>query len=65
LFDHAASGGAQALQRESGVIAAGKVADFIALDACAVPMLAVDEDRWLDAWITLIANALNSAIVKR
>jgi len=40
LFDHAASGGAQALQRESGVI-----------DACAVPMLAVDEDRWLDAWI--------------
>lgn len=51
LFDHAASGGAQALQRESGVIAAGKVADFIALDACAVPMLAVDEDRWLDAWI--------------
>ena len=51
LFDHAASGGAQALQRESGVIEAGQLADLIALDATAIPFLAVKQDQWLDAWI--------------
>ena len=51
LFDHAVSGGAQALQRKSGVIATGQMADFISLDASAVPFLAVENDQWLDAWI--------------
>ena len=51
LFDHAVSGGAQALQRKSGVIATGQIADFISLDASAVPFLAVENDQWLDAWI--------------
>ena len=51
LFDYAVSGGAQALQRKSGVIASGQVADFIALDASAVPFLAVENDQWLDSWI--------------
>ena len=51
LFDHAVSGGAQALQRESGVVAVGQVADLLALDASAVPLIAVKDDQWLDAWI--------------
>jgi len=51
LFDHAVSGGAQALQRESCVIATGQSADFIALDASAIPLIAAKNDQWLDAWI--------------
>ena len=62
LFDHAVSGGAQALQRESGVIAVGQVADLIALDASAVPLIAVEQDQWLDAWIFASDDGLISDV---
>ncbi|MFK7997662.1 MAG: formimidoylglutamate deiminase [Granulosicoccus sp.] len=51
LYDSALLGGVQALQRESGSIAVGKVADMMALDASATNLLAVENDQWLDAWI--------------
>lgn len=51
LFDAAVRGGAQALQRNSGVIVAGYQADFIALNLESSSYLGVDADGWLDAWI--------------
>lgn len=51
LFDSAAAGGAQALQRRSGKIGVGQLADLMALDADTVSFIAVEEDQWLDAWL--------------
>lgn len=51
LLGHALAGGAQALQRESGSIAVGQLADLIALDESSSALLAVEKDQWLDAWI--------------
>ena len=51
LLDAALSGGAQALQRNSGSIQNGKLADLMALDINSPSFLAVDLDNWLDAWI--------------
>ena len=51
LYDTATRGGAQALQRNSGVIAAGMQADFISLNQDSTSFLGVDTDGWLDAWI--------------
>ena len=51
LFDNAAAGGAQALQRPSGCIAVGQLADLIALDAESANFIAVEKDQWLDAWL--------------
>jgi len=51
LFDAACQGGAQALQRESGSIAVGQVADLIALDESSSSFISVEHDGWLDAWL--------------
>jgi len=51
LFESALKGGAQALQRESGAIAEGQIADLMALDATSLSFLGVKNDGWLDAWI--------------
>lgn len=51
LFDAVTKGGAQSLQRNSGVIEAGKLADLVALDNSSPNTLAVTEDGLLDAWI--------------
>jgi len=51
LLEQAAMGGAQALQRNSGTIESGKLADIIALDGSSPNLLAVDDDAILDAWI--------------
>ncbi|MFK7856350.1 MAG: formimidoylglutamate deiminase [Granulosicoccus sp.] len=51
LYEAALFGGTQALQRESGSIAVGKVADMMVLDASATNLVAVENDQWLDAWI--------------
>lgn len=51
LLDNALSGGAQALQRKSGCIATGQLADLISLNADSSVLLAVENDQWLDAWI--------------
>ena len=51
LYETAAWGGAQALQRNSGVIGQGRQADFISLNHDSTSFLGVEFDGWLDAWI--------------
>jgi len=51
LFDGAASGGAQAAGRQSGAIAAGNLADLVALDTRLVDLEGRQGDALLDAWI--------------
>lgn len=51
LYDSALRGGAQALQRESGSIAVGQIADLVALNKSSSSFIAVENDNWLDAWI--------------
>lgn len=51
LFDKACSGGAQALQRNSGQIEIGRLADLMALDVESSNLIAVNGDQWLDSWI--------------
>ena len=51
LFDAALAGGAQALQRRSGCIAAGYKADLLSLDIKSTSFLGVGNDGWLDAWL--------------
>lgn len=51
LFNTATRGGAQALQRNSGVIAKGMQADFISLNLDSTSFLGVNHNGWLDAWI--------------
>ncbi|MEZ5911427.1 MAG: formimidoylglutamate deiminase [Paracoccaceae bacterium] len=51
LFDAALAGGAQALGRASGAIAAGNWADLLALDAAHVDLEGRQGDAILDSWI--------------
>jgi formimidoylglutamate deiminase len=51
LYESALSGGAQALQRHTGKIAAGYQADLLSLDMHCVSMQPVSDDGWLDAWL--------------
>jgi len=51
LFESALAGGAQALQRQSGSISEGKLADLLALDLTSTAFIAVENDQWLDAWV--------------
>ncbi|TMV15020.1 formimidoylglutamate deiminase [Arenibacterium halophilum] len=51
LFDAVCAGGAQAVARNSGRIATGALADFIALDGSAPDLAGRSEDQVLDTWI--------------
>ena len=51
LFDAAAAGGAQALGRASGRLAAGALADIVSLDAASPLLASRDGDAILDTWI--------------
>lgn len=51
LFDNATAGGAQALQRCTGRIGVGQLADLIALNEDSSNFIAVEKDQWLDAWL--------------
>ena len=51
LFAQAASGGAQAAGRDAGVIAPGKLADLVALNATGPDMAGLQGDTLLDAFI--------------
>ncbi|SDU48474.1 formimidoylglutamate deiminase [Stappia sp. ES.058] len=51
LFDAACAGGARALGRDAGAIAAGNWADLLALDAASVHLEGLEGDTLLDAWI--------------
>jgi formimidoylglutamate deiminase len=57
LFADAAAGGAQALQRSIGAIAAGLRADIVVLDADHPDLGSRRGDRWLDAWIFVAGRA--------
>jgi formimidoylglutamate deiminase len=51
LHDRAAAGGAQALGRRTGAIAAGLAADIVHLDRDHPALVAARGDTWLDGWI--------------
>ncbi|MBN9042944.1 MAG: formimidoylglutamate deiminase [Rhizobiales bacterium] len=51
LFTAALAGGAKALGRPIGAIAAGHRADIVLLDADHTSFATVDRDHWLDSWI--------------
>nr|WP_231710275.1 formimidoylglutamate deiminase [Roseibium limicola] len=51
LFDAALQGGARAANRDSGALAPGSLADFLALDGNAVDLAGCKSDDTLDTWI--------------
>ncbi|MDJ1159074.1 formimidoylglutamate deiminase [Chelatococcus sp. SYSU_G07232] len=51
LYETACAGGAQALGRRIGALAAGHRADLVVLDHAHVDLASVDGDRWLDSYI--------------
>lgn len=51
LFDHAVAGGAQALQRNSGAIGVGRLADLVALDRRHVDLAGRKGDVVLDTYV--------------
>jgi len=57
LYDKALAGGAQALGRRIGAIAAGHRADFVVLDAKHPDLVAVSDDRWIDSYVFVTGKA--------
>jgi len=57
LYEAAAAGGAQALGRDSGRLAAGALADIVSLDLSALP--GRQDDEILDSWIFANARAVD------
>ncbi len=51
IFEAALTGGAQALQQNTGAIAVGKRADFVVLNADHHALLGRSQDSALDAWV--------------
>lgn len=51
LYRRALAGGAQALAREAGAIATGKMADIVVLDSSHPNLAHLSGDSWLDAYI--------------
>lgn len=62
LYESALFGGAQALQRRTGLIAPGYTADMLSLDAQSVSLLPVSEDGWLDAWLFAASDTIVSHV---
>lgn len=63
LYEKALAGGAQALGRRVGAIAAGHRADVVTLDASHPDLAAVSGDRWIDSYVfvagrSAIANVM-------
>jgi formimidoylglutamate deiminase len=64
LFAEAAAGGAQALRRPIGAIAAGLRADIVVLDADHADLASRRGDGWLDAWIFVVGrDAVTTVLV--
>lgn len=51
LYESAAAGGAQATGRDAGVIAPGKLADLLALDADSIALTGLNGDALLDSYL--------------
>ncbi len=63
LYDAALAGGARALGRRIGAIAAGHRADLVALDAGHPDLAAVSGDRWIDAYVFVAGKAAIDTVV--
>jgi formimidoylglutamate deiminase len=64
LLASALAGGAQALQRPIGALAAGSRADIVVLDGDHPDLAARSGDLWLDAWIFVAGrNAVKAVLV--
>jgi formiminoglutamate deiminase len=63
LFDTALAGGAQALQRPIGALAAGLRADIAVLDASHPDLASRAGDRWLDAWIFVAGRSVVKSVL--
>jgi formimidoylglutamate deiminase len=57
------AGGAQALQRPIGALAAGARADVVVLDADHPDLVARADDHWLDAWIFVAGRSAVKAVL--
>jgi formiminoglutamate deiminase len=62
LFEAAAEGGAQALGRDSGRLAAGALADIVSLDAGSPFLAGRDGDAILDTWLFGSGRSLVDAV---
>lgn len=51
LYARACTGGAQALQRRTGQIAVGFLADLVAIDTTVPTLSTLTRSQWLDGWI--------------
>ncbi|MBM6581023.1 formimidoylglutamate deiminase [Microvirga sp. BT689] len=64
LYEKALTGGAQALGRRIGAIAAGHRADLVVLDADHPDLAGISGDRWLDAYVFVTGkSALDTVFV--
>ena len=60
LFEGASAGGAKALARDSGRLAAGALADLVSLDAASPLLAGRRDDEILDAWIFAGARVVDA-----
>ncbi|PVE24921.1 formimidoylglutamate deiminase [Microvirga sp. KLBC 81] len=63
LYEKALSGGAQALGRRIGAIAAGHRADLVVLDADHPDLAAVSGDRWIDSYVFVAGKAVIDTVL--
>ena len=63
LFDAALAGGAQALRRPIGALAASLRADIVLLDGHHPDLAARRDDQWLDAWIFVAGRAAVKSVL--